>query len=343
MNSKVIKCVAGAGKTTYSEEYMSKHKNGIYLAFNNSVVNKLRNKGYLCKTIDSFFSSFIIPKFTSVIPLIASGSVINYVDSEKIAGYLKGMANIKIKEDGSIYNQKKKTIISLNTKNEDLHLMKDFTNCKFIKFIFDKDSLNINDQLRAELSLYIIKQYGDKVIEFLASRFSYIIIDEAQDLKGYREEFAKLLYNSSIKLILLGDDNQNINAGGRWFESLTANEYKNQTFRCSDKICAWIRTNLDINICGNSSNSEYKEIKSTDVMQYDDGKRVLLYSSNTGYNKEILNKWQGSKQTIKKSKGNTIENDVVIIGKSLNIKNLYTAITRTTKNVYSTISTVNRN
>ena len=32
----------------------------------------------------------------------------------------------------------------------------------------------------------------------------------------------------------------------------------------------------------------------------------------------------------------------VIIGKSLNVKNLYTAITRTTKNVYSTISQINR-
>lgn len=55
MNSKVIKFVAGAGKTTYSEEYMSKNKNGIYLAFNNSVVDELKNKGYLCKTIDALF------------------------------------------------------------------------------------------------------------------------------------------------------------------------------------------------------------------------------------------------------------------------------------------------
>ena len=72
--------------------------------------------------------------------------------------------------------------------------MKNFTNSQFIKYIFGRDSLNITDQLRAELSFYIIKQYGDKIIEFLASRFSYIIIDEAQDLKAYREEFAKLLY-----------------------------------------------------------------------------------------------------------------------------------------------------
>ena len=36
----------------------------------------------------------------------------------------------------------------------------------------------------------------------------------------------------------------------------------------------------------------------------------------------------------------TIDADIVIIGKSLNIKNYYTAITRTTKKVYSTINKI---
>lgn len=61
MVSKVIKCVAGAGKTTYSEEYMNEHKNGIY-------------------------------------------------------------------------NKEKKTIINLNIKNGELHLMNNFTNSQFIKY-----------------------------------------------------------------------------------------------------------------------------------------------------------------------------------------------------------------
>lgn len=51
MNSQVVKFVAGAGKTTFSENYMKDNKNGLYLAFNNSVVDELKNKGYLCKTV----------------------------------------------------------------------------------------------------------------------------------------------------------------------------------------------------------------------------------------------------------------------------------------------------
>ena len=50
MNSKVIKCVAGAGKTTSSCEYMQTHKNGLYLAFNNDndqfMAYLLKNKYY---------------------------------------------------------------------------------------------------------------------------------------------------------------------------------------------------------------------------------------------------------------------------------------------------------
>ena len=341
MNSNVIKFVAGAGKTRYSEEYMNKNKNGIYLAFNNSVVDELKNKGFLCKTIDALFFSYIIPKFTSAIPLIANGAIINYSNSENAESFQKGRSNIKIEKDGSIYNQGKKTIINLNMKNEDLHKMRSFPNSFFIKSIFAKDSLNINDQQRAELSYYIIEKYANEVVEFLESRFSYIIIDEAQDLKGYREEFAKLIYNSNVKLILLGDDNQNINGGGEWFEKLKANENNTKTYRCTEKVCEWIRRNLEIEIYGNSNEGEYKVIDFSKILSLDDGKRVLLYSANTGKNKEIIQNWKGRKETIKKVKGSTIEEDVVIIGESLNKKNLYTAITRTKKNAYSSVLKIN--
>ncbi|MDO5556889.1 MAG: UvrD-helicase domain-containing protein [Clostridia bacterium] len=341
MNSKVIKCVAGAGKTTYSEKYMKENKKGIYLAFNNSVVSELRDKGYLCKTIDSLFSSFIIPKFTSIIPLIASGCNIKYIEAENVKEYQRGILNIRISKDGSIYNKGKKTQINLKMKNEQLHLMKNLINGSFIKYIFNKDCLNISNQQREGISLYIIENYSNQVIELLNSRFSYIIIDEAQDLKGYREEFARLLYNSNIELVLLGDDNQNINGGGNWFESLEVNEYKARSHRCPDKICAWIRENLSINIYGNSNNGSYKIIAFQDALMLDDGNRVLLYSANKGKNNEIIGKWKGRKLTIKKSKGSTIDKDVVIIGESLNKKNLYTAITRTRKSVYSSITKIN--
>ena len=337
MNSRVIKFVAGAGKTTFSEKYMKENKNGLYLAFNNSVVDELKNKGFLCKTIDSLFTSFIIPKLTSVIPLIASGAIIKYKADQNLNSYQKGYANIKIHEDGKIFNKSKDTYINLETDNVDLYSMGDFKSSLFIKSIFAKDTLNLNDQLRAELSYYIIKKYPKEIVKFLEKRFSYIIIDEAQDLKSYREEFAKLLYNSNINLIILGDDNQNINGGGIWFESLKPNLTEKKTYRCSENICKWIRDNLEIEIFGTENEGEYIKIENADVLKYDDGKRELLYYSNAGSNKEIIKNLKGKKQTIKSAKGSTIRNDIIIIGEKLGRKNLYTAITRTTKSCYSTI------
>lgn len=337
MNSRVIKFVAGAGKTTFSKKYLKENKNGIYLAFNNRVVDEIKNKGYLCKTIDSLFASYLIPKFISAIPLIANGSKINYIDGSEHNQYQMGFANIKIHKDGKIYNQTKDTGITLNDSNSTLYSMTSFTNEKFIKFIFGRNSLNINDELRSEISAYIVENYSTELIKLLEARFSYIIIDEAQDLKGYREDFAKLLYESNIQLILLGDDNQNINGGGIWFETLTPDETKNTTFRCTEKICKWIREKLTIEIYGNADLGEYKEIKISEVLAYDNGERVLLYNSNAGKNKEIIDSWKGEKLTIKKSKGDTIEKDIVIVGGKLNKKNLYTAITRTKRNCYSTI------
>ncbi len=338
MNSQVVKFVAGGGKTTLSEEILKNKENGLYLAFTNSVVKEINDKGYLSRTVDSLFQSFIIPKFTSLIPLIANGSKIKFIESEKLPSYQKGVANIKLDSEGNLYNKTKKLNVNINTSNQDLQNMDSKESIGFIKYIFRTDELRVTNEFRSNLADYLINNYSKEIIDILSKRFSYIIIDEAQDLKNYRENFAKILYNSHISLILLGDDNQNINGGGKWFESLPPNETKNKSMRCPENNCKWIRDNLDIEIYGNKNYSEFKMIRYEEVLIYDDGNRTLLYSANTGNNKEIISSWSGPKNTIRSAKGSTIYDDVVIIGLSMNRKNYYTAITRTTKNVYSTIT-----
>ena len=337
MSSQVIKFVAGGGKTTLSEAILKDKDNGLYLAFTNSVVKEINDKGYLSRTIDSLFQSFIIPKFTSLIPLIANGSKIKFIETEKLSNYQKGIANIKLDLNGNLYNKSKKLDITINTSNADLHKMSSSESKGFIKYIFSESELRITNEFRSNLSNYLIDNYSKEIINLLSERFSYIIIDEAQDLKNYREDFAKILYNSNIELILLGDDNQNINGGGEWFESLPVNEFKNKSIRCPENNCKWIRDNLDIEIYGNDNISEFKLIKWEEISNYDNGERILLYIAKTNNVKEIIDLWSGPKSTIKSAKGSTLTNDIVIIGKSINKKNYYTAITRTTKNVYSTI------
>ena len=50
MNSRVIKCVAGAGKNRWSKDYIKSNGNGLYLAFTNSVVDELSSCGVISRT-----------------------------------------------------------------------------------------------------------------------------------------------------------------------------------------------------------------------------------------------------------------------------------------------------
>lgn len=339
MNSEVIKFVAGGGKTTYSQNYLKEHKNGLYLAFNNSVVDDLKKKGYLCRTIDSLFASYIIPKLIALIPLASINSDIMYIDPSKFKSNLRAISNINIDKNGNLYNQSKRIAnVTLYTKNRDLYKMKYFANIQFLKIIFGENKLCLTDSLRVGISSFLLENYSDKILELLQKRFDYIIIDEAQDLKGYREKFAQVLYNSDIKLILLGDDNQNINGGGQWFESLPATESKNESFRCSENVCEWIRNNLQIDIHGTDTIASVNIINKEQVLDYNDGTRCLLYKANNPSIKSIINEWSGPTFTIQGVKGGTLDNDIVILGQTLNDKNYYTALTRTRKSVYTTIS-----
>lgn len=328
----------GGGKTTDSIEYIKNNENGIYLAFNNKVVDTISNKGFLSKTIDSFFVSYIIPKLTHLIPLINNGSKISFVSSELLPDYRKGVLNIKIDENGDIYNKSSNTGFNLRLSNDDLYEMPYRTNLNIIKEIFGKSELTLTDTLRSCLCHYLIKNYPTNIIEIIEERFSYVIIDEAQDLKDFREEFADLLSHSKTKLIVLGDDNQNINGGGNWFENLKPTSTKDKSHRCPEINCLWIRENLKIKIFGNDGDGGINLISMEKVGDYDDGNRTLLYDSKRGAVKNVIENWKGPTCTIKTSKGQTINNDIVIIGKTLNIKNMYTAITRTKKMVYLTPS-----
>lgn len=334
MSLKVIKFVAGGGKTTESIKYLREHKNGIYLAFNNKVVDEISKKGFLSKTIDSLFVSYLLPKLMALIPIISSKSIIKYCDTSKLRDGQKGIANIHVHPDGKIYNRSVDTGISLDVSNANLHRLSYRPSLNFIKNIFGRESLLINDQLRTELAEYLILKHPEKICHLMEIRFSYVIIDEAQDLKSFRENFAKLLPTSNLNLIVLGDDNQNINGGGQWFCNLTANTTKNQSIRCPEENCKWIRDNLNIDIYGNENQGNVQRITINNLTEYDDSRRILLYQAASGQIKEYIENWHGPKYTIKGAKGETLKEDVVIVGKTMNHKNLYTALTRTTKSAY---------
>lgn len=333
MNSRIIKCVAGSGKTTQSKHMMERGKNGLYIAYTNKVVNEMRDAGLMGKTIDSLFQSYIIPKFIRLFPLVSTKSRMEYVLFSSIPPRLRAIEKVSIDpKDGTIlFGRKRKAYSLYSTRNELPEGRDDF----FIKIMFSDKVCMITDRVREQLSLLIINRYPDELLDILRRRFSFIIIDEAQDLKGYREKFAELLHASNIETTFLGDDNQNIMGGGKWFENLRADKYNNQSHRCPRDVCGWIRENLGINIIGDErKRGSFQQITYADTEALDDGARVLLYPNINGRNGEVVRKWNGKKYTIRTAKGLTIDDDIVVIGNKLSKRNLYTALTRTTKNAY---------
>lgn len=338
---EVIKVVAGGGKTSYSAGYMKSNKNGLYLAYNNSVTKEMSARGCLGLTIDSLFIHFIIPKFIPLVPLINNGSRVAY-QADGFNGSYVGCGNIRVTGEGRIFNQNQEVDVSLSTSNDSMRSMARFNNSYFIKHIFGVDTLRISQEQVSGLAKYIINNHSGKLLKLMKNRFSYIIIDEAQDLNKHRELFAKLLHESDISTIVLGDEHQNINGGGDWFESIEATETLSKSHRCADGVCGWVRDNLSIDIHGDSKKDGRLIVINMEATNiYDDGDRALLYTSRNKATKTVVDQWTGPKFTIQKAKGSTIERDVVIIGKTMNRRFLYTAITRTTKCAYSTIAPAN--
>lgn len=341
MHSKrVIKCVAGSGKTTDSIKFMQSNKNGLYLAFNNKVVNEIANAGYLGLTIDSLFFSYILPKMLTFIPLAANckGVVLNQ-EATRESIQKKNARNIKFNPDGTIKNQTSVVNATLNDAVESITTGR-FPNRDALKYIFNNELRVTYDQAGA-LSGFLINKYPEQILWILRSRFDYIIIDEAQDLKpGFREDFAKLLYDNDFPVRLLGDSNQNINSGGDWFAQLEPDEEKNQSYRCPEGVCEWIRQVVGVDIHGKDSDGIVCKVTVETIKDLDNGRCVLLYYTKRS-NNEYIDNWSGEVYTIKKAKGLTIKQDIVILANDLKTNNLYTAMTRTTSNVYMTVTKLN--
>ncbi|MCD4826988.1 MAG: UvrD-helicase domain-containing protein [Acholeplasmataceae bacterium] len=343
MNSQVYKFVAGGGKTTISKGIMDERNNGLYIAFTNSVVNDMKKSGYLAKTIDSLFTSFIMPKFYASIPLINNHSLIRLNDVNITSKFIDTRSrNIRINTNGEIlFKGKIQPGFTLQMSNSKLQSHPSRLNLDIIKNIFRLNELNVSFDQMKDLSSYLMHNYSNEILSILRNRFSYIIIDEAQDLHGYLEEFAKMLYASDIETILLGDDNQNIKNKGHWFEGLDGTNVFNRTYRCTEQVCSWIREQLKIDIYGTNNIGGFYNFNIVDIDHYNDGNRILIYQNSSG-KKDIIDSWLGESYTVGNIKGSTVHEDIVIVGKEMNIKNYYTSITRTTKNVYSCIKKIRK-
>ena len=182
MKNKLLIAGAGTGKTNFIIESVLKLKKDkiIITTFTDNCSNEIRDK--IIKNVGYIPSNIVIkPWFTLLIHDFLEPYKC-YYEIGKISGIeLESGSHIKLINGQVFYNKKIKT-----------------ENDKIYSSVLSKIIVEINERSKG------------KIISRLEEEYSYIFIDEVQDLCGYDLEIIKLILNSKIKLIMVGDPRQAI-------------------------------------------------------------------------------------------------------------------------------------
>lgn len=192
-NNKLIIAAAGAGKTTYIiKEALRKKKRILILTYT------ISNKGVIERNI--------INENTCIPSNITIQTWFSFLLQHGVRPY-QGCLN------ENLFDREIKGLILVNEASASKH-----TNrlghkiywseeTDFMKHYFNKDLKIYSDKI-AKFVYKCNKISENAIITRLASIYDLIYIDEVQDLAGYDLELIKLLFQSSIEILLVGDPRQ---------------------------------------------------------------------------------------------------------------------------------------
>lgn len=189
--NKLIIAAAGSGKTSYLVKKAKeiKDQNVLITTYTDANEEEIRKKfnGRIPKniTIQTWFS-FLLQH--GVRPY--QSALNNELHDKKIGFFLTNKCSTKYKgSDGKTYSWSKE-------KN-------------FYQYYFtSKEALKICSDTIADFIVNSNKQENNEVINRIARIYPNIFIDEVQDLAGWELEIIKLLFESSSKVLLVGDPRQ---------------------------------------------------------------------------------------------------------------------------------------
>lgn len=207
----------------------------------------------------------------------------------------------------------------------------------------------------------------NKVKRRIEKYFDYFFIDEVQDFAGNDFNFINNLINCNVNIFYVGDFYQhtfdtsrdgNLNSGLYADFNKYVNRIKNnhddlcvdlhsleKSMRCKEKVCEFIRNNLDIKIYGN----EDKDVILTEVIDTNEICKIMnndniikLFYQNSGKYKAKTENWGNCKGltynevcVILNPKTYKLFNKNELNKLSMSTRNkLYVACTRTRNNLY---------
>lgn len=188
MNDKLIIAAAGSGKTTHIIEEALKIKEKVLITtFTDANETEIKKKfyelvGYIPQniTIQTWFSFLIqhgVKPYQSVL----------------YDGDINGLKLVSSKSGFRYYGKNNQPVYFGEDDTENYYLNKAHLiySDKLSKFVFAANAIS-----------------KGLVIKRIEKIFSYIFIDEVQDMAGYDLEIIKLLFYTSVKTLLVGDPRQ---------------------------------------------------------------------------------------------------------------------------------------
>lgn len=190
--NRLIIAAAGSGKTTYlADEALA--QNGSVLILTYTLSNEDVIKRRLIQKVGCIPSNIMIQTWFSFLLQHGVKPYQGSLNDSLFDQDIRGMLLVN-QQSGIRYKNTNGTPVYWGESNFDRHYFtKDFKmySDKLSKFVFKCNS-----------------QSDDAVIDRLARIYDHIFIDEVQDLAGHDLELLKLLFKSSISVLLVGDPRQ---------------------------------------------------------------------------------------------------------------------------------------
>lgn len=295
MDKRIIFAVAGAGKTSYIVENLSRKKRSLIITYTVGNYNNLKKK--------------ILKKFNGQWPnSIVLMTYFNFLYSFCYKPFLAK----EVRAKGIIYESNDSKFVS---KTELKYYMTESGYFYSNRLSFSFEFFGIMEEIRNRLEKY----------------FDELIIDEIQDISGRDFNFLLKIMQAKVNMLFVGDffqhtydtsrdgsanknlfDDYNIYKHKFESEGFYVDEYSlDKSWRCNNVTCSFIRENLNIDIHSHhSQNNEFKILYINDDKQVkeilkDDNIIKLHYNKSDQYGKQHKN-WGAVK-------GEDSYNDICII------------------------------
>ncbi|MEX1013916.1 MAG: UvrD-helicase domain-containing protein, partial [Candidatus Paceibacterota bacterium] len=196
-DNRLIIASAGSGKTTQIVQEALSVSEGNVLITTYTQANEKEIKKKIIQKKKSIPSNITIQTWFSFLIQHGVKPYQGVLNDDMFEIDVRGLLLSQGESGIKYYLKRGKRQIPISFKEED----------EFLRHFFSKDMKIYSDKLSKFVERVNKKTQGE-VVSRVSRMFSYIFIDEVQDLAGYDLELIKQMFKSDSKILLVGDPRQ---------------------------------------------------------------------------------------------------------------------------------------